>query len=92
MMQEADKESLLQLQAYRREKLEAMNGGFDEDDPMELLISYDCHLTRTLPLLRVLVQGLRFLLRQVVEESTTSGLDIASIIPVLPCNKFDPRR
>ena len=36
MMQEADKESLLQLQAYRREKLEAMNGGFDEDDPMEI--------------------------------------------------------
>ena len=33
MMQEADKESLIQLQNYKREKLEVMN---DEDDPMEI--------------------------------------------------------
>ncbi|KAF8809462.1 hypothetical protein BYT27DRAFT_7162823 [Phlegmacium glaucopus] len=33
MLQDADKESLIQLQAYKRDKLEAMNY---EDDPMEI--------------------------------------------------------
>ena len=36
MMQDADRESLLQLQAYRKNKLEEMNGGFDEDDSMDI--------------------------------------------------------
>jgi hypothetical protein len=36
MMQDADKESFMQLQAYRKNKLEEMNGGFDEDDPMDI--------------------------------------------------------
>ena len=36
MMQDADKESLMQLQAYRKSKLEGMHGGFDEDDPMNI--------------------------------------------------------
>ena len=33
MMQDADKEALIQLQAYRNDKL---NGGLDEDDPMDI--------------------------------------------------------
>jgi Transcription-silencing protein Clr2 len=36
MMQDADKESFMQLQAYRKSKLEDMNGGFEEDDPMDI--------------------------------------------------------
>lgn len=36
MLQDADRESLIQLQAYRREQIEAMKGGFDEDDPMDI--------------------------------------------------------
>jgi hypothetical protein len=37
MMQDADRECLIQLQAYKRNKLqEAMNGGYDEDDPMDI--------------------------------------------------------
>jgi Transcription-silencing protein Clr2 len=36
MMQDADRESLIQLQAYRKDKLEGMNGGIDEDDSMDI--------------------------------------------------------
>ena len=36
MMQDADKESLIQLQAYRKNKMEEMNGGFEEDDTMDI--------------------------------------------------------
>ena len=36
MMQDADRASLMQLQAYRKSKLEEMNGGFEEDDPMDM--------------------------------------------------------
>ena len=37
MMQDADRECLIQLQAYKKTKMEdAMNGGFDEEDPMDI--------------------------------------------------------
>ena len=36
MLQDADRESLVQLQAYRKSKLEGMNGGLHEDDPMDI--------------------------------------------------------
>lgn len=36
MMQDADKESFITLQAYRKNKLEERNGGFDEDDSMDI--------------------------------------------------------
>ena len=36
MLQDADRESFMQLQTYRKNKLEETNGGIDEDDPMDI--------------------------------------------------------
>ena len=36
MMQDADKESFIQLQAYKEDKLKVMNGEFEEDNPMPM--------------------------------------------------------
>jgi hypothetical protein len=36
MMQDADRESFIQLLAYRKNKLGETNGGVDEDDPMDI--------------------------------------------------------